>query len=601
MSNQTSQPGSPAAVVFPRRYALLCALLSGFVLVGFGAVLHKAFSLQVLEHEFWLGKARLQSETTFRIPVYRGSVLDRNGRLLATSVHQFSVFVDPSKVPDKPGLARKLIPIIELPAASIEAQTKNRQGFTWLKRGISDQQRNLIERLQLEGVQLSPEYQRFYPFGSLAGQLLGFTNVDGKGLEGIEKLYDTVLDKEPIDCSQLRDGARRRISLHDQGSDDTDQAGGITLSLDAVLQAIAERELGAAVAAQGARAAEAVIFDPRTMEVLALANWPPFDPYRYQAAASEDWRNRAITDLFEPGSTFKVFLYAAAIDQGTVRETDRFFCENGVYRLARNTIHDVHPHGWLTVPEMLMVSSNVGAAKLATKLGAGKFYQYIQAFGFGQKSGIGLTGEAQGLVRPWNEWRPIDLAVTGFGQSIGITALQLSSAVATIARGGVWQRPTILRRALRDSDQAEIRRAIQPARRVLKASTAALLTKWLIKATGEGGTGQPAVPAGYQVAGKTGTAQIVDPNTGTYSGKRYNAVFTGFVPAADPRLVITVVVHEPSKSIFGGTVAGPVFRNIAAEALPYLGVAPDRDDPNGKRSPTRWASLDPGAGPNNRQ
>lgn len=592
MSNPTTRRKTATAVAFPGRYAFLCALLSGFVLVGFGAVLYKAFSLQVLEHEFWLGKARLQSETTLRIPVYRGSVFDRNGRLLATSVHQFSVFVDLSKVSDKRDLARKLGPIIELPAASIAAQIKDRKGFTWLKRGISDQQRNLIERLQLEGVQFSREYQRFYPFGPLAGQLLGFTSVDGKGLEGIEKLYDTVLDQEPIDCSQLRDGARRRISLHNQGSGDTDQANGLTLSLDAVLQAIAERELAAAVEAQGARAAEAVILDPRTMQVLALANWPSFDPNRYQASASEDWRNRAITDLFEPGSTFKVFLYAAAIDQGIVRETDRFFCENGSYRLARNTIHDVHPHGWLTVPEMLMVSSNVGAAKLATKLGAQSFHQYIQAFGFGQKSGIGLTGEAQGLVRPWSEWRPIDLAVTGFGQSIGVTALQLSSAVATIARGGVWQRPTLLRQARMDRDQAELRRAIQPVRRVLKASTAELLTKWLVKATGEGGTGQLAVPIGYQVAGKTGTAQILDPNTGTYSGKRYNAVFTGFVPAADPRLVITVVVHEPSKAIYGGTVAAPVFRNIAAEALPYLGVAPDREAPNWKNSPTRWASLD---------
>lgn len=579
-------------LAFPGRYRVFCVLLKTFVLVGFGAILIQAVSLQVWHHEFWLGKARLQSETTIRIPVYRGSIYDRNGRLVAASVHQFSVFVDPSKVVDQKELARQLGPLIEQSTDFIEQQLNSRHGFTWLKRGISDQQRSRIEAQHLAGVQLSREYQRYYPYGPLAGPLLGFTGVDGDGLEGVEKLYDSLLEKTSLDFSQIRDGVRRRISLHDSNSVLPEQRSGLYLSLDAHLQFLAERELARAVESQGARAAEAVVLDPSTMEVLAMANWPPFDPNRYQQAGPGEWRNRAITDLFEPGSTFKIFLFAAALDQGIVRETDRIYCENGVYRLAGHAIHDVHAHGWLTVPDMLKVSSNIGASKLAIQLGAEKFHRYIRLFGFGRKSGIGLTGESEGLVRPWTDWQPIDLAASGFGQSIGVTALQLTSAVATVANGGIWKRPTILKAVVLDAGHPEVRRPIQPSKRVLSPATATLMTEMLARVTGPGGTGFRAVPTGYAVAGKTGTAQVIDPATGRYSEDRYTAIFTGFVPVEKPRLVITVVVHDPSKSIFGGTVAGPVFRNIAGRALPYLGVAPNEKDRNERSGPIRWARLD---------
>lgn len=580
-------------MAFPERHRTFCILLRIFVLAGFGAVLLQAFSLQVVHHDFWLGKARLQSETTVRIPVYRGSIYDRNGRLLAASVRQFSLFVDPSKVPDKKQLARKLAPILERSVPSLERQLASHHRFIWLKRGLSDQQKSAIEAQHPPGVQLSREYQRFYPYGTLAGQLLGFTGVDGDGLEGIEKRYNSLLQKTSVDYGQLRDGIRRRISLRGKEGSTPEQQSGLYLSLDAHLQFLAERELARAVQSQGARTAEAVILDPFTMEILAMANYPPFDPNRYRQSAAGAWRNRAITDLFEPGSTFKIFLTAAALDQGIVRATDRIYCEDGLYRLAGHTIHDVHAHGWLSISDILKVSSNIGASKLAIQLGAEKFHRYIQLFGFGRRSGIGLAGEAPGLVRPWSDWQPIDLAASGFGQSIAVTALQLSCAVAVVANGGIRKRPTILKAVIQNAVQSTVRCPVQPGTRVIKPETAAVLRQMLARVTRAGGTGQQAVPSGYTVAGKTGTAQVIDPATGRYSEDRYTAIFTGFVPVEQPRLVITVVVHDPTKSIFGGTVAGPVFREIAGRALPYLGVLPSDRDEQPWKGPIRWARLNP--------
>ncbi len=567
--NQTTT----AETAFHKRYRRCVTAIQVLLLLGFGAVLVRAVQLQVWKHEFWSDQARMQNHVKAHVPVARGSIYDRRGRLLATSLKQYSLYAVRPAIEDPESIARVLGPIISEKPSRLVARITRHAGFTWLKRNLSDRQAQAVSRLHLKGIGLSADYQRFYPFRTLAGQVLGFVGVDGEGLEGVEKSYDAFLAQKTVSVGQFRDGGRRRLAL---GPEVSYRSAGSALrvSLDAYLQFLCERELARMAAEQHPRSAQAVILDPDTFEVLAMADWPFFDPNRYRCSTPERWRNRAITDQFEPGSTFKVFLLGAAFDRKVIGMSDRLFCENGRFRLAGHTIHDVHPHGWLTIPEVLKVSSNIGASKLALKVGAEPFYEYIRAFGFGRRTGIRLPGEVSGRVRPWSRWHDIDLAAVGFGQSIGVTALQLATAFAVIANDGVWKRPRIACDIYQDRSRSRRRRPIQPSHRVLRRSTARRLRAVMEKVTEEGGTGWRARLTGYRVAGKTGTAQLVEAGSRRYSEDKYTAIFAGMVPAQRPRLVIVVVVQEPQRSKFGGVVAGPVFRNVAQRALPYLGIQP---------------------------
>lgn len=582
---------APEEVLFMGRWRASHAVLVVLLILGFGGILWKAFQLQVVEHQLWLNKARLQAETTLNIPVYRGSIYDRQGRLLASSVQQYSVYADRGAIEDPKGLGGRISAVLKEPQKLVEKRLQGESGFVWLRRNVSDRQARELAGLGLEGVGLSKEYQRFYPYGSLAGQVLGFVGIDGQGLEGIEKIYDGLLDQSDVAMGQMRDGGHRRWLMDSRSASVPAERKGLFLSLDAYIQFVCEQELGRAVREQFARGAEAVVMDPVSFEVLAIANQPAFDPNRYRQSGAKQSRNRAITDLFEPGSAFKVFLFAAAMDRGVVKRQDLIYCENGRFQLANHTIHDVHPHGWLSVPDVLKFSSNIGASKVAMKLGAKTFYEYIRAFGFGDRTGIGLPGESGGLMRSWRKWQPIDLAASGFGQSVGVTALQLTAAMSVIANGGQWKRPVLLRRTLSEGGKDSGRRPIQPSRRVLRPETARQLRSMLEAATQKGATGWRAVPEGYRVGGKTGTAQISDPKTGGYYEDRYNAVFTGFVSSDVSPLVISVVVHEPSKSIYGGVVSAPVFRRIVERVMPYLGVPPAPPQPEKEEAPIRCAQL----------
>lgn len=543
-------------------------------------VLVKAFQLQVLEHSVWAERADAQTRTTLDVPVYRGSLMDRSGRLLAVSVGQPSLFADGMHVTDPKGTAEKLASILSEPVQELEGRLRTRKRFIWIRRNLSDAQALECRRARLPGVYLTTEYRRFYPLGDSAGQVLGFTGEDGAGLEGVERAYDGLLRQAVRKVGGFRDGGRHRMWLDTVPPPVAEERYGLKLTLDARIQSLCERYLEEAVREQEASAAEMVVLDARSFEVVAMANWPPFDPNRYASSSPGEWRNRAITDLFEPGSAFKVFLVAAALDAGRVRGNERIFCENGDFRLARHTIHDVHPHGWLTLSEVLKYSSNIGAAKLAMEVGSETYHRYIRAFGFGSRTGIDLPGEGAGLVRSWDAWRPIDLASCAFGQSLAVTTLQLTCAVGAIANGGLMGVPRVAGEAVAPDGRTLKRFGGHPWRRVVTKETAERIREMMKAVTEQGGTGTQAVPAGYPVAGKTGTAQVLDPETGTYSNERYTAVFTGFVPADDPRIVMTVVVHDPRKSIYGGVAAAPVFRKVAASALPHLGVLPRRDPPS---------------------
>jgi cell division protein FtsI (penicillin-binding protein 3) len=555
-----------------------CRVLFHLVMIaGLCAVVSKAFCLQVIEHSFWVGRANACLNTKFTVPAYRGTIYDRQGRVLSYSVPQRSLYAFGAQIENASNTAALLSPILGEPARAIEKKLKSTGHFVWLKRQLTDQQASEIERLKVPGLNLTDEYKRFYPYRQVAGQIVGFVNIDGVGMEGVEKSFDQVLKGKPIPVCELRDGGRKRLWLNESAPPEPAESCGVKLSLDAFIQYVTECELEKAAQKFNARSAEAVVMDAATLEVLAMASWPYFDPNiipEKKDPKEEIGRNHTISDAFEPGSTFKVFLMSAAIDQNLVRERDKIYCEGGKCTLAGHCIKDVHPFGWLTMPEVIKYSSNIGAAKIALHVGAEKYSRYIHDFGFGSLTGIDLPGEFKGLVRPSKRWRPIDLATTGFGQSIGVTTLQLTSAIAVLANGGQYGAPMIATDIL-DSQGRSIKefQSIK-TRTVIQKRTADQISAMMALVTQEGGTGVQAAPEGYTVAGKTGTAQVMDNATKCYATNKYTAVFAGYVPVEKPKLVITVVVHEPQGSIYGGVVSAPAFRNIAARTLPYLGVMP---------------------------
>ncbi len=559
------------------RYWSCRVLFHILVIAGLCAIVGKAFRLQVIEHSFWVDHANACLNTKFTVPAYRGTIYDRQGRVLSYSVPQRSLYAFGYKIENSAKMAALLSPILDEPARTIEKKLTSTGHFVWIKRQLTDQQATEIEKLKAPGLNLTDEYKRFYPYRQVGVQVVGFVNIDGAGIEGVEKSFDDVLKGKPIPVSQLRDGGRKRLWLNSSAPPEPAESCGVRLTMDTFIEYVAECELEKAAQKYNARSAEVVVMDAETLEVLAMTSWPFFDPNiipEKKDPKEELGRNHAISDAYEPGSTFKVFLMSGALDQNLVRQNDKIFCENGLFKLASHSIKDVHPHGWITMQEVIKYSSNIGAAKIALHMGSEKYSQYIHEFGFGSLTGIALPGEFKGLVRAPKRWRPIDLATTGFGQSIGVTTLQITNAVAVIANGGQYGGPIIASDIL-DSQGSSIEqiKALK-TRRVIQKRTADQVRAMMQMVTQEGGTGVNAAPEGYRVAGKTGTAQVMDWTTKRYASNKYTSLFTGFVPAERPKLVITVVVHEPQGAGYGGVVAAPVFREIAAKALPYLGVMP---------------------------
>ncbi len=569
------------------RYCTCRTLFQVMVIGCLCAIVVKAFTIQVIQHSLWVRRADACLDTKFTVPAYRGTIYDRKGRVLAYSVPQCSLYAFGTHVKEPAKTAALLSPILGEPAGAIRKRLTASNHFEWIKRQLTDQQAAAIRALREPGLSLTNEYKRFYPYRQVGGQVVGVVNIDGIGIEGVEKSLDKVLRSKSVPVCALRDGGRRMLWLSDCAPPQPVESCGIKLSLDTFIQFVTESELAKAAQKYQAVQAEAIVMDVQTRQVLAMANYPFFDPNIIpdkKVPGQDIARNHCISDSFEPGSTFKIFLMSAAINEGVFHEFNSIYCENGRCKLVGHFIKDVHPHGWLTLQEILKFSSNIGAAKIALTLGSPKYDSYIHAFGFGSLTGIDLPGECKGLLRPLKLWRPIDLAVTGFGQSIGVTAMQLENAVDVVASGGLFGSPIIVDSIIDPRGKKSRRLRSLDALRIIRKTTAGVVRDMMETVTQPGGTGVEAVPEGFMVAGKTGTAQVMDKQTKRYSTTNYTAVFTGFVPAQNPKLVITVVVHDPHGSIYGGVVAGPVFRNVAATVLPYLGVMPSL--PGFKPEPT---------------
>lgn len=558
------------------RFWFSCRLLQGFGLLLCAAILGRSLYLQVVDHAKWKEMLIGQAQSVVDIPVYRGKIVDRRGLDLALSVKSPCLFADGALVQDSKTTAARLAPIVGEPAVKIEQKLRQNKRFIRIRRGLSMQEAQQVAGLKLPGIGLTTEWRRYYPFRHSGGHVIGFVGVDGIGLEGVEKAYDGLLRHALRTTTPLRDGGRRKIWLRDTPPPLPQERYGLQLALDGYLQWVSEEALQKAVKKHEAVAGQVILMDAQTFEILALAVWPGFDPNFFNLYQPAQWRNRAVADAFEPGSCFKTFLMAALLDTKSTKPEDRIFCENGRIQVASHTIRDVHPHGWLTVAEVLKVSSNIGAFKLADALGSERLYQYLDLFGFGKKTGVDLPGEISGTLRPLASWKRIDLAVTAFGQGVTVTGLQLTSAVAAIANGGLMKTPRVAKAVLDAEGRVVKVFGHDEGRRVLNAATAAMLRQLMQGVVEPGGTGTKAALAQYTTAGKTGTAQVVEPGTGRYSLDKYTSVFVGFAPVSLPRLVLAVVIHEPQPEHYGGVVAAPVFRDVMEKALPYLGVLPDK-------------------------
>src|SRR5688572_29379613 len=569
----------------------------------------RAVQLQVLQGDKLMRLGQRQHLKEWIVLPKRGALFDRSGEPLALSMESQSVYARPHRISDPDKLSQTLAKILSMRAAEVKEKITAAKPFVWVRRQVSSAEAEKVQTLNAEGIGMFYEPNRHYPQGQLAGQVIGFVGRDSEGLEGVELRYNDFIRGETGSSVAERDALGRRVLVEGVEGLHIPPGNDIHLTLDTAIQHMAEKELETSISKYRAKAGVAIVVEPFTGEVLALANYPSFDPNNYSKHSAEQRRNRAVTDSFELGSTFKTILAAAALEEGVVGKDDLFYCEMGKYSYAGRIIHDTHPHGWLPFSKILQVSSNIGFTKVAEKLKKDRFFAYINKFGFGQTTGIDMPGEAPGLLRRPETWSGIDLATHAFGQRWSATPLQMVMAYAAIANGGFLMRPYVVRRALSPKGEVLVENQPHVVRRVVSERTARLLASMLQDVTTEGGTGKMAKVEGFDVAGKTGTAQKVDLVNGGYDAKKRVASFVGFVPADEPRLVLMVLVDEPQSNVYGGVVAAPVFQNIARGALRHFGVAAQTAEPIAgpvaeadiplRRAPKRssQAAFDTGATP----
>lgn len=560
------------------RFRLLVVL--AFFVVACGALLWRTFELQYFQREKLAKIAEAEGHTTIKLDPVRGEVYDRNGEKLAVSLETDSVFADPSKLESPKVAAERLSKVLGLDKLTLAQRLNEPTSFVWIKRQITPDEVAKVEALGLNGVGFVKESKRFYPNKYLASHALGFVGLDGRGLEGIELGYDEYLRGRPTLWRVQRDALGRTYLDREINAPEEIKGASVTLTLDRRIQYITEKALVQAVEKFKAKGGMALVIQPQTGEILASAVVPDFNPNLYSTYPPAQRRNRIITDTFDPGSTFKVFIVAGALEDGLVKPQDNFFCENGKYQIDRHVIHDTHPYGVLPVNKIIKYSSNIGALKIGEKLGATRVHEHLTRFFFGNRTGINFPGESIGLLRPSKNWTRLDAANVAFGQGVSITALQLTMAMAALANDGLFMKPMIVSR-ITDA-RGQIVKSFEPeiGRQVVSLQTARMMQDMLRQVVTEGGTGTRAESKGYPAAGKTGTAQKVDRATGTFSDRKYFSSFVGFVPYQAPKLAIFVGLDEPFPESYGGTVAAPTFREIAQQVLPLLNVSPTVVEPN---------------------
>jgi len=542
-------------------------------------VIVRAFHVQIATGDRLREMAEDQHLRHLRVSPRRGAIYDRHGAELAVSADVDSVYANPRRLKameqDPQIVARRIAKVLDVDYERLAKRLAADRYFVWIERQVTPNEATRIRELDIPGIELMTEARRYYPNRHLAAHLLGFADIDGRGIEGIELAYEDRLRGSDRRVEAIRDRRGHVVFADDMEDDRTIQGQSVVLTIDKAIQHIAERELALGVRTFEARGGSVVVMDPSSGEILALANYPPFNPNEPSKHPIAHRRNRAVVDRFEPGSTVKPFTMAAALASGAVKPNQSINCENGVTRLGGRLLHDAHPYEWLTPTQILAYSSNIGIAKIALDLGKKDLYRGFRRFGFGEPTGLGVPGETAGILRHYRRWYEIDTAAVSFGQGMSVTNVQLATAMSAIANGGRLMQPMLVRRmsdghgAIIEENKPRVRRQVVP-RRVAK-----LVGQMLTAVTEPGGTAMEAAVDGYLVAGKTGTAQKADYVHGGYAKDKWLASFIGFAPADRPSVVISVVIDEPVIAHYGGTVAGPVFRRIAEVTLRHMGITPE--------------------------
>jgi cell division protein FtsI (penicillin-binding protein 3) len=548
--------------------------LLGFLLFWFLVICGRLVWLQVVNYGDYTQRAAKQQQRSIEVSPVRGNIYDRRGNELAMTVSVDSVFAVPSEVPDIHTAAQVMARVLKGDASEIEARMRASHAFAWIGRKIDNATSARVRALNLKGVYFQKESKRFYPKGELAAQVLGYVGLDDDGLGGVEREFQSKLTGKPGKMLITMDNKRRWLGRVEKQPDPGEN---VVLTIDEKIQYIVERELARAIDDTHAEAGTVIVQNPHTGEVLALANWPTFNPNVFNKVNPQALKNRSVSDIYEPGSTFKIVTLAAALEEKITSPDEVVDCQMGSIVVNGLRIHDHHPYAGLTVAQILEHSSDVGAIKIALRLGEERFDRYIRAFGFGTQTRIELPGETRGMTKPVSRWSKVSIGAISMGQEIGVSPLQLAAMASTIANDGLYVAPRIVAGTTAPRSTPQLIAFHPPmGRRVISPLTAAQM-KHMMEGVVLRGTGKKAILDGYSSAGKTGTAQKIDAS-GHYSHRRHIASFSGFAPVNNPAVTVLVVLDSPAGGYprdGGGEAAAPVFARIAQQVLAYLNVPHD--------------------------
>ncbi|MFW6334200.1 MAG: peptidoglycan D,D-transpeptidase FtsI family protein [Desulfosalsimonas sp.] len=552
-----------------RRILVICCFLALCYLV-IGA---RAVYLQVFEGPSLSERASGEYSRRIEMRDKRGTVYDTNLRELAVSTGVVSIGAHPRRISNPRRVSAVVAEKLDLDKNRVLEKLSSERPFVWIHRQASPERAEEVKQEVGAGLELVNTYSRVYPNRELAAQVLGFSGIDGNGLEGVEYYYDQHLKGDMRQWTVVKDALGRIFQKTGSGDENGGEGRNLVLTIDANIQYTAEEALKNSVLKFNAESGMALVMEPATGALRAVAHYPSFNPNSFGQFPKETWRNRAVGSEFEPGSALKVFLAAAALDSGLYGPNTEIDCEGGKYETEKFTIKDTRPHEKLTLREVIKYSSNIGAVKVADSIGPKALYDTLRDFGFGEETGIDASGEASGRLRHYSSWRPIDNATIAFGQGVTVNAVQLLSAFSAIANQGVLVKPRLAEAIVEPDGGVYKRFEPEPVRRVIEADTAEQLKNMMQAVTEPDGTGPQASPEGYRVCGKTGTAQILN-SRGTYEDSEYNAVFAGFAPVDSPELAVLVVIEAPKVGHYGGMVAGPVFAEIVQESFNYMDISP---------------------------
>jgi cell division protein FtsI (penicillin-binding protein 3) len=556
-------------------HGIRAAVVSSFFMLWLSVIGVRAAYLQIYKGDWLSHKAAVQYEREITLNGKRGTIYDSRHEALAVSIETTSIAAYPGMIENKGNAALELARALKLNSKNLSRKLNTKRSFVWIKRPATPKEVAACKKLNLKGIGFLPEHSRFYPNTTLAAQVLGFTGIDGHGMEGIEHFYDNELKGAETTVTVFKDALGRGFDS-DRWAAMKQSGNNLVLTIDRHIQYITDRALADAVTEHKAASGMAVVMSPQTGALLAISHYPFFNPNAYAKSDRPVWRNRVITDQFEPGSTMKIFSAAAALDSGLSQSGSIFYCENGKYRVGGHMVHDTKPYGWLSLQQIVKFSSNIGAVKLVEKVGPGVLYDHLRKFGFGLRTGVDCPGESAGTLSNYKRWTTVDTGAIAFGQGVSVTALQLITAASSIANDGVMMKPYVVQAVTDPKGQTVRTFAPETIRQVVTPQTALNIRRIMRSVVTEGGTGVKADVSGYSVSGKTGTAQKIDAS-GNYASKLYVASFLGFAPTDQPAIAVLVIVDEPQINYYGGLVAAPAFSRIVRETLGYLNVEPTEE------------------------